>query len=338
MFALTVLCVLTVDPDAVGPAEAQTRTAIERSLPVLLENSRVWKEKAFGPKQVRCVSCHHLPMTVWAHNEAAVRGFTFDRAAVDALADHAMNHRYKPELVDGYLDTTFLSQEKSLRTEVRLAVFATFRRELIDLQLPDGSWKVWDGRHPEEPGMQVVWEGAAAGDEAKRGATEVDTLWTLLGLAASDRVIAASGDDAAALATSRARALDWLGDGGSQTRNDWLAWRMLVGQQHGTADDARRWQDLLIAAQNADGGWGLAAGHASHPLVTGQCLYAMAFAGDTAGVEPIGRGRDFLLRSQNADGSWAAPSRVKPNHSNEVTVQWGTAWAALGLLYTLPEK
>lgn len=335
MFPVVLLCLVAASP--VEPADSPVRAAVERSLPVLLERSLAWKERAFGPKQVRCVSCHHLPMTVWTHNEAAARGFAFDRAAVHALADHATNHRYEPELVDGYLDTVFLSHERSPPTEDRLASFAFFRQRLIDLQLPDGSWMVWDGRHPEEPGMQVVWQGAGASEEAKREATEVDTLWTLLGLAASERVASSPDEHAASLVASRRRALSWLDGRGPPTRNDWLGWRMLVEQRHGTDEGVRRWRELLIARQNGDGGWGMAKGDDSHPLVTGQCLYALAEGGAPAG-EPIARGRAFLLGTQSEDGTWPAASRVKPDHSNDVTVQWGTAWATLGLLSTLPAK
>jgi hypothetical protein len=70
--------------------DAAIRIAVERSLPGLVKNSVTWKAKAFGPKQVRCVSCHHLPMTVWAHQEAAARGLKTDQTKIGMLTDNVL--------------------------------------------------------------------------------------------------------------------------------------------------------------------------------------------------------------------------------------------------------
>jgi hypothetical protein len=51
----------------------QIRQAVERSLPFLEKEGMAWR------KQWNCIACHHIPYLLWAHNEAAARGFVIDR-------------------------------------------------------------------------------------------------------------------------------------------------------------------------------------------------------------------------------------------------------------------
>ena len=58
----------------------------------------------------------------------------------------------------------------------------------------------------------------------------------------------------------------------------------------------------------------------------------------------IQKGRDYLLKEQRKDGSWEVltpafhPKTGKGRDANTdaVYTYWGTAWAAPGLLHTLP--
>ena len=65
----------------------------------------------------------------------------------------------------------------------------------------------------------------------------------------------------------------------------------------------------LLAQQNGDGGWGVAAGYRSDPLDTALALLALA-----PGSTVAARGADHLLASRGADGGWGnyagAPSRA----------------------------
>lgn len=67
----------------------------------------------------------------------------------------------------------------------------------------------------------------------------------------------------------------------------------------------------LAQLQNADGGWGVAAGYASDPLDTALAVAALAHEGSTAAVQ---KGVDYLISVQNEDGGWSGasggPSRI----------------------------
>jgi hypothetical protein len=56
------------------------------------------------------------------------------------------------------------------------------------------------------------------------------------------------------------------------------------------------------------------------------------------GEDPaVRRAWKFLLQTQRADGSWYAPTK-KPNaKDNPIAAYWGSAWATIGLLHTLPQ-
>ena len=47
--------------------EEEVRQAIERSLPYLAREGESWMEER------GCVSCHHVPLMIWSHNEAQAR-------------------------------------------------------------------------------------------------------------------------------------------------------------------------------------------------------------------------------------------------------------------------
>ena len=54
------------------------------------------------------------------------------------------------------------------------------------------------------------------------------------------------------------------------------------------------------------------------------------------------KARSFLVRSQRDDGAWLVPAeRVRAGEGRdslaEIFSYWGSGWAAIGLLRTLPE-
>ena len=69
----------------------------------------------------------------------------------------------------------------------------------------------------------------------------------------------------------------------------------------------------LLALQRDDGGWSqtIAEPH-SDAFATGQTLYALALAGETAARPEIARGLAFLVATQQPDGSWPMQSRLDP--------------------------
>ena len=63
--------------------------------------------------------------------------------------------------------------------------------------------------------------------------------------------------------------------------------------------------DALLNAQNADGGWGVAAGRRSNTEATAFALVALGALDWTASSPTVSRGLQWLARRQNPGGSWS---------------------------------
>jgi hypothetical protein len=102
--------------------------------------------------------------------------------------------------------------------------------------------------------------------------------------------------------------------------------------------------DDLLALQRADGGWSQTAERPSDAFATGQALYVLSLAGETAERPGIKRGIDFLLATQAPDGSWPVTSRATPDGRpgsakllTPITCA-ASSWATLGLARLAPER
>ncbi|MHC5544142.1 hypothetical protein ACYOEI_38435, partial [Singulisphaera rosea] len=102
--------------------------------------------------------------------------------------------------------------------------------------------------------------------------------------------------------------------------------------------------DELYALQRPDGGWEQLAEMESDAYATGQVLYVLALAGDTADRPEIRRGIDFLVATQESDGSWPMTSRSTPSGKpGSATLMTpitcaSAAWATLGLSRLVPKR
>ncbi|MCE9607279.1 MAG: hypothetical protein K8U03_20530 [Planctomycetia bacterium] len=73
----------------------------------------------------------------------------------------------------------------------------------------------------------------------------------------------------------------------------------------------------------------------SDALATGQTIYALIVAGVDPKQPAIQRAQAYLVRTQTKDGSWLVPFRAQKN-SGRALSHYGTGWAAIGLMQTLP--
>jgi ankyrin repeat protein len=105
----------------------------------------------------------------------------------------------------------------------------------------------------------------------------------------------------------------------------------------------------LKSDQNQDGSWSQLPGVRSDAYATGQALYALHVSGNVPITDPVyQKGVEWLLRNQLADGSWFAPTRAVPvqphtfesfpNGWHQFISEAASSWAAMALLFTLPEK
>jgi hypothetical protein len=302
--------------EATVPDVPRARQAIERSLPFLEKAGLAWLDKR------KCIACHHGAFLLWSHNEARRRGFPVDEKKIDTWTDRALG-LYLADLKkhqkdkNGCVEATNLllgqagrpakgKTAKDLRTVAGL---------LANGQRKDGSWK-YEGQGQKRPDHE---------------ANEATTLWAAVTLGEIDR-----WDPA--YPRARERALSWLKENTRGKGNEIAALRLVIAVRFGTPEQAKNLAKELAARQNPDGGWNWGEGFPSDPYATGQSLYALGKAGRTGDDPVVRRAWKFLLDRQRPDGSWYAPTKKPTNKDNPIAVYWGSAWATIGLLNTLPDN
>jgi Squalene-hopene cyclase C-terminal domain/Ankyrin repeat len=116
-----------------------------------------------------------------------------------------------------------------------------------------------------------------------------------------------------------------------------------------SASERASFVKALKAIQNQDGSWSQLPGIPADAYATGQALYALRVSGDVPTKDPVyEKGVQWLLQNQLSDGSWFAPTRavpVQPHTFESFPNGWhqfisdsASSWAAMALLFTLPDK
>lgn len=312
-----------------SPTPADARQAVERSLPYLMKSSAAWRDNR------KCVTCHQVPFTLWPLHDGKARGLKVDEKFTADLTAWALNFcttdKHENAFTGGFLSTMVkmvLALEAAPKRDEVAKAYEFFVPLIEKKQRPDGSWK--EGNFIGLAGYE-------------REGIEVDTMWAVLGLTAMEKQAGDTLSPAArdTLKAMRTKALTWLKDAKPETRSDWVALRMLTERQHGDAKQAETWRQELLKRQNADGGWPFLKGGESHQVVTGESLYALSVMGLNGDEPEVRKAWKFLVATQEKDGSWKTTSRQELGKTgakkvNEITTHWGTGWAAVGLLRTLP--
>jgi hypothetical protein len=201
---------------------------------------------------------------------------------------------------------------------------ASTRVRIAEVQQADGSWK---------PGGQLPRMNRSEAE-----GTEITTMWMVLAL---------SGKPDPKSKENVERALAFLKTAKPGKTNEWLAVRLLVEKRLGEPGPFQAFQKELLGRQNADGGWASLNGGASDAFATGQVLYALSVSGSPCDDAAVLRARKLLIETQGEDGSWAVPplaltaTNTKPERVTRLEPiyrYWGTAWATIGLVRTLPAK
>ncbi len=313
-----------------SPAPSPARQAVERGLAFLQQDAIKWRTER------KCASCHHGTMTVWALTEARSRGYA---VKAERVADMAQWTRQRLQDLDKPRDPR-PGRNMVSTPAVYLAVMAQvvpgqqavsatdLRRiagHLLRHQEKDGSW---------------AWSLAPAQNRPPP-VFESDEVVTLLASLALEPHAPLDPKEQQAARAGRDKAAAWLartppGDG-TQAH----ALRLLCAARAGRPPKEVEAQiDQLLRRQHPDGGWGQTKDLPSDAYATGQTLYLLSLAGVACERAEIRRAVSYLVSRQRTDGSWPMTSRAQPGAkpmTNPVPITYfGSAWATLGLMRSLP--
>ena len=302
------------------PATEAVRESIARSLPYLEQAGEEWIEEK------DCVACHRISFMTWGFREAARQGFEVDPEKLQGWLDWSVAKSVAPtddgEKLAGENNADGVTQLLLGHTAAGpAAMSAETAGQLVALvlktQQDNGAWK---------PAGQLP--GQKRPPEETR---QVSTMWNLLALR--------TAGTPAAIAAADQRAVDWLAERPLGKSTEWYAVRLLLAVQQDDPSATTAAIEQLRERQHEDGGWGWLVDDASDALGTGQALYALAQAGVPATDPLIADARRFLISTQAETGSWPVrgTKAKKQDRVEETATYWGTAWAAIGLLATLPE-
>ncbi|HEX5472658.1 MAG TPA: prenyltransferase/squalene oxidase repeat-containing protein [Lacipirellulaceae bacterium] len=217
------------------------------------------------------------------------------------------------------LSQLLLGQAASIQDENAKRSYVAIRSLLLQWQEPDGSWEA----QGQLPGLK--WAAATEMNEAT-------TMWSLLAVSAGN-----SNDKA--LVRSRDRALESLKKLTPESTLQTLALHLVIAHKFDEPARAEALLKELVRGQHEDGGWGwVKEAKGSDAFATGQALYALGLLGHDGKDPVVSRAWEFLLRTQEKDGSWNVPQEAINTRPRSLNVYdfWGTAWATIGTLQTLP--
>ena len=262
---------------------------------------------------------------LWSLQEASQRGFAVDQQKLDQWTDWSLTQSLAvgddgiiagSKNLDG-LEQLLLAHGDSPISDTMAENYEAIKKIILDGQQPDGAWKprgqLPDQRRPAAETMQV------------------STMWAILALAYPSQT------EETANAIQQART--WLQDAKPGLSSEWLIVRLLVENRFGDPNQTKKYLEQLLQLQNEDGGWSWLTTEPSDPFATGQALYALAILSTKNNNRAIQRAQQFLLNSQQKDGSWLFPSTLtrKKGETVATSIYWGTAWATIGLVRTLPD-
>jgi hypothetical protein len=279
---------------AVGAASvtpAAIRAAVERSVPLLQRIDIPFIRKT------GCVSCHHNTVVSMAVAAARGNGYRIDEALaaeqrriVAAYLESWRERALQNIPIAGGVDTvSYLllgtraaEQPPDVATDAQ-AIWLKRR------QMPDGHWPLRTIRPPIESN---------------------DIEVTAVSMRALQMYAPVPQRSEFKRAVERAR--DWLAKSNAQATEE-HAFRLL-GLAWADAERAvvERAARELLAAQQADGGWGQLPSMTSDAYATGEALVALRHGGLGLETPAFRRGVEFLLRTQLEDGSWYVTSRAEP--------------------------
>ncbi len=326
-------------PSSIPPATPQqVRQTVERSIGYLQAESAAWLN------QSKCAACHHVPMQLWALNEADKQGYAIDKKFVADTTKSLLGSRDKlmaskifPNPADppdprpqgrglnmGLPFLAVAAQSLPSLEEGQKQSLKLVANEIVKKQQPDGSWEFFATlRRPPINESQTT-----------------DAAWIIMAL---EGEMGPDAPESQRLALKKAIA--WLAAAKLPISHQDKVLKVLLASRAGKPrDEMQTTIDELFALQRNDGGWSQTAEMASDAFATGQTLYVLSLAGHTAERPDIKRAINFLVATQKPDGSWPMTSRSTPDGrpgSAKVLAPitcTASAWATLGLARLTPKR
>jgi squalene-hopene cyclase-like protein len=171
-------------------------------------------------------------------------------------------------------------------------------------------------------------------------AQEATTLWILLALATVK-------DLPEGAVKARIKARDYLKTSKLGVSTESLLLHAMFAKADGDEKGMQILVEDLLKLQQKDGGWSwLRKGAPSDPLTTGEVLYGLSTLGRDRADSRMQKAIQYLLSTQRPDGSWFVAKKLisaiegeeKSPTGDKVHTYWGTGWAVVGLLQTLPPE
>jgi len=314
----------------------QVEQAVERSIGYLQTESAAWMSSR------KCAACHHVPLVLWSINEAGRQGYAIDKQFVEQTAEATLGGPDKLISAKLFDDPAAPPDPRPMGKGVKIGAafmavaghslpsldegqkqtLRAIAEHIVEKQRDDGSWEFFLSRPPINE-------------------TETtDAVWLIMALQGE------MGPDAPeSLRAALAKAEAWLaGQKLSGNLQDRVFKLLLAARGGKPREELQAMADELLSLQRADGGWAQNADMPSDAYATGQTLYVLSLAGQTAQRPEIKRAIDFLVAGQKPDGSWPMTSHStpdgRPGSSTLLTpITCGAgAWATLGLTRLMPKR
>ena len=320
------------DKQKAEPTPKQSRTAIERGLGFVQADAAKWR------KERECATCHHGTFTVWALSEAKAQGYLVDAAT---LTDMAKWTKERLKDIDKPRDTragwnmvnspavylAFMAEAVPSQNAISASELKQIAGHLLRHQEADGSW---------------AWSLALAKNRPPPF-FESDEVVTMLASMALAPHVPKDPKMKSPEREGREKAAAWLTKNKPNDTTQAAAFRLLVKVRAGeSAKNLQADIDEFLRRQNKDGGWSQVKDFPSDAYATGQSLYVLNLAGVKNDRAEIRSGVAFLVANQKDDGSWPMTRRghpgVTPGNFTVPIVYFGSAWATLGLMRSVPKE
>lgn len=309
---------------------SKPQQAINKAIAFINDDAAKWR------KEHECATCHHGTLTVWVLTEAKRRGDAIDAEYYVEMVNWTKERLNRIDLPRDSRPGWSMMNTPALY----LALLAQVLPEQQAIT-PEDVQRISDHllRHQEADGSWA-WSSAPAKNRPPPW-FESDEVATLLAVMALKEPAHADSPPSP-IRVSREQALAWLTKV-EPTGTTQAAVFRLWAKARGDVADATLPAEIeqFLARQNVDGGWSQVPDRPSDAYATGQSLYVLNQIGVPSERKEIQRGVAFLVDQQREDGSWPMTRRghpgVTPGEFIVPITYFGSAWATLGLLRSVPK-